>query len=192
MRQIRNSVFETNSSSVHSICISKNPVNISNFGSFVRFEIGEYGWENATVCDTASYLYTAVLDGYEYEDAIQKIEELKNILDAHNIKYEFEDPEWSWSDWNGGHKYFDKGYIDHAYDTHDFVEAVLKDEDMLMRYLFGDSWIYTGNDNQETDYERCYIADEAIEEYDRESKSWIFKPNPYHDAENYDYFYKGN
>lgn len=41
MYQIRKGVFETNSSSTHSICISKTPV--KNLPEFVRFVPGEYG-----------------------------------------------------------------------------------------------------------------------------------------------------
>ena len=58
MIQIRAGVFETNSSSTHSIAISKKPVVI---GKSIRFGIGEFGWENDCV-DTADYLYTAILD----------------------------------------------------------------------------------------------------------------------------------
>ena len=55
MKQIRTSVFETNSSSTHSIAISKKPVTI---GKYIYFGIGEFGWENDCV-NTADYLYTA-------------------------------------------------------------------------------------------------------------------------------------
>ena len=54
MIQIRSSVFETNSSSTHSIAISKKPVVA---GKYIRFCIGEFGWANG-IADTADYLYT--------------------------------------------------------------------------------------------------------------------------------------
>ena len=31
-----------------------------------------------------------------------------------------------------------------------------------MRYLFGDSTVYTGNDNQDSDPSGCHIADEYL------------------------------
>jgi hypothetical protein len=57
-----------------------------------------------------------------------------------------------------------------------------------MRYLFGDSTVYTGNDNQDHEPSGCNIAD--TEYYDWGTGGWM--PNPYHDPVNYDYFYKGN
>ena len=57
-RQIRSSVFETNSSSTHSIAISKAHVVA---GKYISFRIGEFGWENGCA-DTADYLYTAILE----------------------------------------------------------------------------------------------------------------------------------
>ena len=182
MRQIRNGVFETNSSSTHSICISKKPVSC---WSFVRFRIGEYGWENACVSDTASYLYTAILYAYSYEDAAEKIEKLKSILDKHSVSYAFEKPLYENDSFGMWLKH---GYIDHGGECTEFVEAVLNDEDMLLRYLFGDSCIYTGNDNQDDDPEGCDIARKQYYDYDKDE----VVNNPYHDTENYDYFYKGN
>lgn len=59
MIQIRNGVFETNSSSTHSICISKKPVDAD--GCHVDFHFGEFGWENDDA-DVADYLYTAIYE----------------------------------------------------------------------------------------------------------------------------------
>ena len=177
-RQIRRGVFETNSSSTHSICISKAPVKPRDC---IYFGIGEYGWENDCV-DTIDYLYTAILCMHDAEDLLKR---LKNILDNHSIEYEFEEPIYS------EHGYLDNGYIDHSYDTREFIDAVLLDEDMLMRCLFGaDSCVYTGNDNQNCNPAGCNIADETIWEY-KDGKC-IERKNPYHDPENYDYFFKSN
>ena len=46
---------------------------------------------------------------------------------------------------------FTEGYIDHVEDVGDFLRAVLHNENRLLRYLFGDSFILTGNDNSEYD-----------------------------------------
>ena len=69
-RQIRRSVYETNSSSTHAICISKN--NDYKKRDYIEFETGEFGWEwdtYETVHSKASYLITAILNGYDKEDA---------------------------------------------------------------------------------------------------------------------------
>ena len=170
MRQIRRNVFETNSSSTHSICISKAPVTI---GNFIRFTIGEYGWETRCVIDTPSYLYTAI---HSQGDSEELLERLKDILDSYHIKYEFE--EWTRESY---------GYIDHGYDTREFIDAVLNDEEMLMRYLFGGSCIYTGNDNSCDHDHMCYAAYDTI--WDDDYKKI---PNPNHDETKYNYFFKGN
>lgn len=180
MKQIRNNVFETNSSSTHSICISKAPVTI---GKHISFYIGEYGWENACV-NIADYLYTAIL---EQNDSDELLNELKSILDSHSIEYEFEEPEYSYSK-DGTSKWLEYGYIDHSFEAREFIDAVLSDDDLLMRCLFGDSRVYTGNDNQDDSPAGCGIAQDKY--YDSDSKTMI--DNPYHDEEHYDYFYKGN
>lgn len=187
MIQIRNNVFETNSSSTHSICIPKKTKSTVNQ---VHFSIGEYGWENDTVHDTASYLYTAILCGYEYKEAMDKLDKLTEILNKHNIAYTFEKPKWEISNYNGS-EYLDYGYLDHAWDAHELVEALLDNEDMLLRYL-SEGVVYTGNDG-ELDYKHCNIADSHMWVYDNDD-DWCGKevPNPYHDEENFDYFYKGN
>lgn len=170
MIQIRSNVFETNSSSTHSICIPKKTKPTVNF---VDFEIGEYGWESG-MADPASYLYTAILDVYSYDEAQEKIDELTDILNRYDIAYRFEKPVWA--EYGDGEKYLDNGYIDHAYETRGFVETVLNDEDALLRYL-SSGIVYTGNDNQDDDDDMCYVA---------------CSDHEYHDEESYDYFYKGN
>lgn len=182
MIQIRSNVFETNSSSTHSICIPKKTKSTVNF---VDFKIGEFGWDNESV-DPASYLYTAILDAYDYDEAYKKIAVLTDILNAYNIAYEFEKPKWYVSDYDGN-KYLDDGYVDHAHEAREFVEAVLNDEYMLIRFL-SEGAVYTGNDNEDSVPNGCNIA--CDDYYDYTSKKCLI--NPYHDEENYDYFYKGN
>ena len=182
-RQIRSSVFETNSSSTHSIAISKAPAVI---GKYIHFGIGEFGWENGTA-DTADYLYTAILEQNNPSELLNK---LKEILDRHSIEYKFEEPRYAKSDYSD-YEYLTYGYIDHGYELCDFIDAVLNDEDLLMRYLFGYSTVYTGNDNQDNDPSGCNIADKCYWIED-EKGNYVEKLNPYHDPVNYDYFYKGN
>ena len=180
MKQIRRNVFETNSSSTHSICISKTPVTV---GKYIYFGIGEYGWESGCA-DIHDYLYTAIL---EQHDADELLERLKDILNSYSIEYEFEEPKYNTSS-NGEYKWLDNGYIDHSGETREFIDAVFSDEDMLMRCLFGDSCVYTGNDNGCDDDHMCYSAYTTIWSEDEYKNI----PNPNHDSEKYDYFFKGN
>lgn len=179
-RQIRNSVFETNSSSTHSIAISKKPVTV---GKHIHFGIGEFGWENDCV-DTADYLYTAILEQNEADELLDRLVE---ILNKYSIEYSFEEPNYTVSR-DGTCKWLDYGYVDHSSETREFIFAVLEDEDLLMRCLFGNSCVYTGNDNQDDRPSGCNIAEAKY--YDWEDEEMV--DNPYHDPENYDYFYKGN
>lgn len=178
MLQIRKNVFETNSSSTHSICISKKPIDVPT-GKMVYFSFGSYGWENDTVNDTASYLYTGIMDNNNRDENLKK---LKKMLDEMGVFYEFEVPVFD------NYGYFDGGYVDHADRLNPFIIAVLSDKDLLARYLFGDSFIETGNDNQDAYPSGCNICDAEV--YDDDTHTYV--KNPYYDPEHYDYFYKGN
>lgn len=104
MIQVRGGVFETNSSSTHSICIQKKSVDADY--SYIVFNTGDYGWGKREV-SLGDYLYTSILcldpDGEK-----GYLSKLKSILDAHRIRYEFEWPEYD-EKW---HDYKDC-YIDH-------------------------------------------------------------------------------
>ena len=179
MLQIRGSVFETNSSSTHSICISKAKAKIPQ-NYTLRFRLDEYGWEEDAVYDTASYLYTAIMDGPDNLVEL-RMDKLKASLDNLGIKSEFDEPKIDcWGCRNYG--------IDHSYECADLIDALLSDEDLLARYLFGDSVIYTGNDNSDGDPE---TFDQALE-YVLDDDSYEYVKNPYHDETKYDYFWKGN
>ena len=55
MKTIRSNVFETNSSSTHSIAIPKN----CEATNFISFHVGDFGWGWEEV-DPADYFYTAI------------------------------------------------------------------------------------------------------------------------------------
>jgi hypothetical protein len=145
MFNIRKGIFETNSSSTHSICVSKN--NDYKIPSSLKFEVGEYGWQNEFLYDSeelASYLYTAIYEVYENRE----IEDFKNyiyeVLGKHDCEAEFVEPEVG--EWG-----LKEGYIDHCYETKDFLEAVRHSEKRLLRFLFSpESFILLGNNNDET------------------------------------------
>ena len=123
MIQIRRNVFETNSSSTHSLAVPQdyNTYNIKK--KKINFHLGSYGRPCKPVkANPADYLYTAIMqdvcwfmwgDGFTEEardaiisssdtpdwrkycpEAINRLNKLKSILDEYHIKYEFEEPVW--------------------------------------------------------------------------------------------------
>lgn len=166
-RQIRRSVYETNSSSTHAICIAKDGYELKDH---IDFHTGEYGWECEEYGDLdnkASYLITAILlMDKEYAD--EKLTRLKDILDEYEITYTI--PELnvkSYEYGKGKHYYYDIGYdyIDHAGELMSWLDDLLSNPDKFFRYLFGDSFIITGNDNDDGFRDRMLIA-EGEEETD--------------------------
>ena len=174
--KIRKGTFETNSSSTHSIAISKNKVNIP-VGHSINFHIGEYSWEESEY-SFPNYMYTSLL----YNEDAEGLQKLKSILDKWNVKYNFEKPEW---EYYNGHRYLRYGYIDHGDGTFPIMRAIIDDEDLLARALFGDATVYTGNDNSSEYNSMCYCAEKYTWEDGKTN-------NPNHDSEHYDYFFKGN
>ena len=132
--QLRKNVFETNSSSIHSICISKN--NAYTLPASCKFRLKEYGWGPDYENNVGDYLYTA-LACLNRTDEINK---LKEILERHNVRVEFE-PYSSDDDF----------YIDHP-DLGELIEYLFKDENenILLSFLFGSgSMVLIYNDNGE-------------------------------------------
>lgn len=91
--QIRQSVFETNSSSTHAISIIKKS-NITEYPDEVRFDKGDFGWDFEiyfNTSDKASYLWEAIV-GYYWKN-IDKVKEcmqaIKETLAKYGIKAVF-------------------------------------------------------------------------------------------------------
>lgn len=179
MRQIRSGVFETNSSSVHSLCIQKAPVEFKN--GVCYFEPGEFGWENDAV-NPGDYLWTAIWyfnDG-DTDEINRWMQKIAGLGARRGRECRFKMPV---SD-----EYGPEYYIDHAYELMDFLERADRDEDFLERFIFGkDSVVYTGNDNSGDQQALCYAADETI--WDDCCNE---VPNPNHDPDRYEYWMKGN
>ena len=159
-RQIRQRVFETNSSSTHSICIAKNPVLPEPPDTF-EFRCGDFGWEvdkYSSIREKANYLYTGL--GY-LEDLNQirdYIQFIKNTLKEYGVEdVWFGDFRICWhSLWDDEDISFyispNNGYIDHGEEIRDFVKDVCSDKNKLLSYLFSEkSFILTGNDNDGLD-----------------------------------------
>ena len=140
-KQIRQGVFETNSSSTHSICIAKEAELI--IPKELHFEFGEFGWEFRTlqsVEEKASYLYTGLKDNDRLDDFNNIVETLKNK----GIEVTFEE--------QTGKNSWDNGYIDHSDELGKFLNDICIDSEKLMKFLFSPlSFILTGNDNIDED-----------------------------------------
>lgn len=161
-RQIRKSVFETNSSSTHSICITYSDINKNYLPRLLVFKHGQYGWESDklyTAEEKASYLYQIICD-LTYGEDDRRIEYLNHIIRVlcnAGVVCEFKaDGDRSWNE----------GYLDHAEKAKEFLSAVMEDDDRLLRYLFSsESFVLTGNDNSDDDV--TIQVDYPHEEYEK-------------------------
>lgn len=165
--QVRRSVFETNSSSTHSISIIKKS-DIDEFPDTVVFGKGEFGWEFDVHYDTATkaeYLWEAITSCYwkDIDKVNNAIKSITETLAKHNIKAVFPyaaNMKVKTHKYDDGSTYthiqfmnddeVDDGYVDHGNELGDFLEDVLSNERKLMNYLFDyNSYVSTGNDNSE-------------------------------------------
>lgn len=149
-KQIREGVFETNSSSTHSICIAKNAQ--LELPKELHFEFGEFGWEQNTLDslqEKASYLYTGLIAEKRKKDA----DKIFKILKSKDIKVTSEKAVRVESTHTKGYFYYENsGYVDHSDRLKEFHDAICSDENKLMNYLFSPlSFIKTGNDNDPSD-----------------------------------------
>lgn len=154
MIQIRTGVFETNSSSTHSICISSERSRSLDYPSIVHFSCKHFGWEEARLDspdEKASYLYASILDMFDKNDAEEAKNKIFEYLSEEGIECEFDEPVY---DLFSGTYFISNAGVDHVGEGEhaDFVEAVLHSKKRLLRYLFSpNSYVLTGNDNSDTD-----------------------------------------
>ena len=144
---IRSNVFETNSSSVHTITISNNsPQRIDNY---IFFDRGQYGWEweiyNSSQ-DKANYLYECMIDLFYHNNSLkEKCDRIREELALYKVGCDF-------AEVNEDNVYYD-GYVDHGNENKELVDYLLDNPDKLIDYLFNDtSYIATGNDNVDSMY----------------------------------------
>ena len=140
--KIRKNVFETNSSSTHSMCITNN-VNYEH-PTYVLFQFGDFGWEYNILknpFNKASYLFTLAASLKLDDDFVEVVSEW---LSEDNIEYDFQ---CSYFLDSSGNQLIN-GYVDHSNEAYDFYEYVLSDKEIFYKFLFSDeSFIITGNDN---------------------------------------------
>lgn len=191
MKTIRSNVFETNSSSTHSIAIPKN----CETNNFISFHVGDFGWGWEEV-DPADYFYTAIYETSNTEEELkQKLDKLSSILESRGISYKFFPVKYHTSVYEGTcYLSLDDGYIDHGSELTDFVNELLDDGDKLVRFL-SRGLVFTGNDNSYTE-ERCFINrdQEYLDDYNYDTHTVSKIKNPYYMTDNndYDWYWKGN
>lgn len=172
MMQIRSSVFETNSSSTHCVCIATDRNAELDFPEVLKFNCKEYGRykdELRTPESKASYLYASILSIYERKKAEKAKNWIMDKLAEVGVECVFETPVYN-SYWGGF--YCTNAYVDHpGEDDHaTFVENILRSKGRLIRYLFSDkSFVITTSDE---------IEDDSIENF--------------HVDYRHEFYYKGN
>ena len=170
--QIRQGVFETNSSSTHAISICEYHSNVE-LPEVVKFESNQdFGWEFENYTDVyskANYLWLAICYKYNTPEDEDKLLEAKATLSQYleriGVIAEFEELEYTESSWNPERRYLDmRGYIDHSGDLYEMVDALLEDPELLYGYLFNsESMVSTGNDNDDRGIE--YAKDAIFSVY---------------------------
>ena len=159
MLQVRQSCFETNSSSTHAICIPKGSSAPGN--CVFTFRVDRFGWESDEG-DACDYLYTALCERYgEDPDKLEEVlNHIREVAAKKHNECEFITPKWS--KFSDGTRYldFDEGYIDHCSELYPLIDELLNDDDLLMSYIGGAS-VFTGNDNSDDDR-----IDEIISDYE--------------------------
>lgn len=152
-RTIRNGVFETNSSSVHVIAISKEKP--KTLPSSIIFGHGEFGWEHHSYYASyikAKYLNEAIhevfADWKDIEKGKEKILAVQNRIIA-NLAERGIEATFDYDTYDNS-KYYENGYIDHGNELKHWVNDMLSDTDKLINFLFSDdSYVETGNDNSD-------------------------------------------
>ena len=173
-KQIRQGVFETNSSSIHTITIFNGDGYKENMKrcKSVYFDAGQYGWEEETYSNDAGYLWTGMVTSGRYnEEELVKFElEAAEILAKYGIECEFapwevkKDDDYEYTDFKKNSWYDSTPYVDHSFELYDLFDYIFNidgsiDEEHFLRYLFN-SEVKTGNDNCDSGYR---LLDEARE-----------------------------
>ena len=150
MKKIRNAVFETNSSSSHSISVSEvnsdelmDNVMVMDENDNVVVEPGEFGWEEEVYTDSvtkASYMLTYVKNycgdkEAEFEGMLKEV--IKEQTGCNDVIFNETDDKW-----------YKFGYIDHQSSSDNQLHWVFEDKETLRQFIFNrESILETDNDN---------------------------------------------
>lgn len=146
MIQVRRNVFETNSSSTHSVTIFPGNKHIPDL-EYLNIKTGEYGWEieaYTSIDDKLSYALTFAL---QYTDDPSNFEMINDLLmeKMPNCEITYEGMHYEKLldlDWD----HLDLGYIDHQ--SVDEASVIFLSKSNLENFIFGQSsYFKTDNDN---------------------------------------------
>ena len=144
---IRYNIWETNSSSCHSMVIVENDKAESEIPKEITVELGKFGWEEHFYSDFStklSWIYTVLQYLEDTEKRQEYIDKLKTSLEINGVEtITFEDPEedtdeFGWHNW----------YVDHG---DEYVQEVLDlfENNDLHNFLYcSKSYLHTDNDNK--------------------------------------------
>jgi hypothetical protein len=143
MKTIRQSVFETNSSSCHSFSITtERKFDPKRYPRIRVFGSGEYGWSGPDVETPDDHLdYALVAGKYVFGDGLRdKLPAIEDYFQEHGVIVDF--------DFNGE----PSGYIDHQSAPSEDEDSrrignMLDDPEELFNFVFSGSVISMGNDN---------------------------------------------
>jgi len=131
MLKIRNGIFETNSSSSHSLSIgtinADQMLEDTSLDNSITLGVGEYGWEWED--------YDRWVEKADYVAILLKEEGQDLIREAIHRKFPNVKVYFNYS-----------GYIDHE---SDYKDEWMTDVDTLFTFFFGSGGVSTGNDNDD-------------------------------------------
>lgn len=143
MKKIRNKVFETNSSSIHSVTVYRKNDNsaidyLNAHGPVLVVSPKYFGWDIETytdVEDKLSYAYSLACC-FDSDEFLERKEFIKNILEEIGFKPVF------YSNTN-------KCYVDHfGCWENGFLQKLFSDKEFFTQFVFNNkSFVLTGNDN---------------------------------------------
>ena len=148
MKNLRSSVFETNSSSTHSISIAPNVNGIYSTiepkDGVIVLTGGDFGWTPEDFYDSLTKAnYCAIFSESDQNYRNMLIEVIKEHTGAKDVLFQFE--EYS--------------YIDHqsGYDEGGYCHDAFKDAGTLKEFIFNPaSYLHTDNDNRYDEYDDGY------------------------------------
>lgn len=195
MKIIRKHVFETNSSSMHALVISKSEENLETPTELCLAWDGRYSWENEVYADQINkFTYLGILAAgiqetevnNELENYFEKLKEIGFTIgndDYGNSEKEIKKKLLKSYDY----------YVDHEDEAYGAYMSIVYDEERLKRFMLSPrSFITTGNDNDGDD---IWSKPNAIFELGLkyEETKWGTKQYFTEDLEkDYEIYHKGN
>lgn len=139
---VRKNIFETNSSSSHSITIQDgdywDTIEADEYG-MITLTGGQFGWEWVKYNDALTKANYCAVNYIHNDDKLEMLKEV--IMEYTGCKRLIIDISKDWEDYNCG-------YIDHQ--SSDTVEEAFDSKDQLKTFIFNkSSWLYLGNDNDD-------------------------------------------